>query len=281
MEKDQMGVAASYRSQSSKGRRPGGIVKQWLWALNPLLSPASYRFLFQLCFCFICHVFTLASLLLRCFTSFPYHSNISSQSPHHSLTYCSGLSAREAGKEWDLFFSAASTHSLSSPTSLLFYLLHDRSEINHLPRCAHCVCLCACLCARAAQTSEDFYRVVIAAWLWVRPEDYHPVFWVNVCIINASGCDLHTLLSAWFMLSPFHRVFPVFYSFSFLTFFSLCTQDAFLLVIGPECVRSSLSMCLRFKVSHSSCLLSLVSVKQFLSHAETCPFGPFLSAIKN
>lgn len=203
------------------------------------------------------------------------------QSPHHSLTYCSGLSAREAGKEWDLFsLLRRPTVSPHPPLALLLVAWQVRNKSSPKTRT---LCVFIRLSVRPSRSDEwrllpsgDSCLVVSTA------RGLPPCFFEWMCVllmllaVTCTHCYQHDLcfpLSAEYSQCSTHL--------AVLAFFPLCTQDAFLLVMGPECVHSSLSMCLRFKVSHSSCLMSLVSVKPLLSHAEACPFGPFLSAIKN
>ena len=112
---------------------------------------------------------------------------------------------RQAGNE--ICFSPHSTpYRLSSPAPGSFTCCMTGPALywnKSSPRTDAHVCMHVCVWAR--ETSQGFLRALMGILSWAWPPDYHPALecmCVYVCIINASGCDLPTLLSAWFMLSP-------------------------------------------------------------------------------
>ena len=152
---------------------------------------------------------------------------------------------RQAGREWDLFFSALHPirSLLSAPGSFTCCMTGPALYWNKSsPRTdAH---VCMHVCAWASETSQDFLRVLMGILSWAWPPDYHPALecmCVYVCIINASGCDLPTLLSAWFMLSPSTLCFSAsrplsssFRRFALLPTSSLCCFQVLMVSVSHD-----------------------------------------------
>lgn len=189
--------------------------------IHPWPGPScSFWSLFPLSCWFLCHI-SMAAFPpyfrppLSPTRSHSYIFSLSLSPIHPPSAYCSDLfslsvrKAKQAGREWDLFSYPLHPVSPLPPLALLLvpWQVQHSIEINHLPRQIH-------MCVR-----ELVRRVRAPSWWWCvfccehgpRTTTLLLPACVCVCVINASGCDLPTLLSAWFMLSPstlhFHVLF--------------------------------------------------------------------------